>query len=180
MYTETICYVHTHKSANLLDGDSHVELHVGTCCLAIRNSMNDCGDGPALSCEARGPSMGARYQQNTGEWKRSLLDGSDRAPEEACEFDVPASNVAVVEGNMQLGIQLGCLQQADVGRQNCGSDVAPVASDGCCVYGTHTQISAAIPFDRGCSLGACARAESLGSNSSFRICALGACWEAEV
>ena len=139
MYTETICYVHTHKSANLLDGDVHFETHVGTCCLAIRNSMNDCGDGPALSCEARGPSMGARYQQNTGGWKRSLLDGSDRVPEEACEFDVPASNVDVVEGNMQLGVQLGCLQQTDVGRQNCGSDVAPVASDGCCVYMWHAQ-----------------------------------------
>lgn len=117
--------------------------------------------------------MGARYQQNTGEWNWSLLDGSDRAPQEACEFDVPASNVAVIESNMQLGVQLGCLQQADVGRQNCGSDVAPVASDGCCVCGTHKQTSAAIPFDRGCSLGACARAERLGSDSSFRILCFG-------
>lgn len=75
--------------------------------------------------------------------KGSLLDSSDRAPEEACELDVPASNVAVIEGNMQLGIQLCCLQQADVGRQHCGSDVAPMAGDGCCVciWHAHTDFS---------------------------------------
>jgi len=71
--------------------------------------MIDSSDGPVLSCQGRGADMGARQQQSTGEWQRSLLDSSDRAPEEACELDVPASNFAVVESNMQLGIQLCCL-----------------------------------------------------------------------
>ena len=53
----------------MTDWDFHVELHMGTCCPAIRNSMNDCGDGPVLSCEARGPGMAARHQQNTNEWQ---------------------------------------------------------------------------------------------------------------
>ncbi len=43
-----------------------VELLMRTCCTAIRNSMNDCSDGPVLSCESTGPGMGARCQQNTG------------------------------------------------------------------------------------------------------------------
>jgi len=96
--------------------------------------------------------------------KGSLLNSSDRAPEEACELDVPASNVAVVEGNMQLGIQLSCLQQADVGRQNCGCDVAPMASDGCCVCiwhahtHTHTHtLQQPYPLIEAAARGACAR-----------------------
>lgn len=45
---------------------------------------------------------------------RSSLNGCHRTPEEAAVLDVPGCNVAVIESNIQLGIQLRCFGQADV------------------------------------------------------------------
>ena len=68
-----------------------------------------------------------------------LRDGSDRAPEEGLVLDVPPSNVAVIEGNIQLGKQLSSFSQTGVGWQHQRCDVVPVAGDGCCVCNTQSH-----------------------------------------
>ena len=71
-----------------------------------------------------------------------LRNGSDRAPEEGLVLDVPPSNVAVIEGGVQLGKQLGSFSQTGVGWQHQRCDVVPVACDGCCVCSTQAGFSA--------------------------------------